>query len=307
VTEHLTDCDECRAAYTDLADLNIALRRQAAPVFLGRAVSSYLPHAALATTATAEATPAATAAPSTPVRAGHSPRASRRRLWAAAVILPLAAVVVTLALTLTGQGSSPTTGHQDQPAQAAAAPTAATTTGQPTHKKQKGAAAVPVAASRQARPANTTGASSPAAHPPTGVTSPDPATSPDPGTPAELAMTATLSDLPNDPNPGAFNDLDVAISATGAATSGDLTVTLALPAGTSLYTGSGAVSAGWTCQPTAAGATCRTGPVADGGQASAEITISVSIPASCGELVQLTAVSGSSSVSGPSANGVDCQ
>jgi DNA-directed RNA polymerase specialized sigma24 family protein/anti-sigma factor RsiW len=313
VTEHLADCDECRAAYTDLTDLNIALRRQAAPVFLGGAVSSYLPNvqAAMTTTAAAETasprTGMAIAAASTPARDGRSRRVSRRRMWAAAGILAVAAVVAALALALTGPGSPLTPAHRNQPAQAAAAPTAATTTGQPDHKKQKGAAAVPVAASRQARPADTTGANSPAAHPPTGVTGPGPATSPGPGSPAELTMTATLHDLPNDPNPGAFNDLDVAINVSGAATTGDLTVSLALPAGTSLYTGSGAVSAGWTCQPTAAGATCRTGPVAEASEASAEITISVSIPASCGELVQLTAVSGSSSTSGPSANGVDCQ
>jgi DNA-directed RNA polymerase specialized sigma24 family protein len=309
VTEHLSECDECRAAYTDLTDLNIALRRQAAPVFLGSAVSSYLPHAqaALATNGSPGQTRMAIAAASTPVRTERSRRVSRRGLWAAAVILTSAAVVVTLALALTGPGTPPATAHQNQPAQAAAAPTATTATGQPAHKKQKGASAAPVAASRQARPADTAAANSPTAHPPTGVTSPGPGSSTGPGTPAELAMRATLSDLPNDPNPGAYNDLDVVINVSGAATSGDLTVSLALPAGTSLYTGSGAVSAGWTCQPTAAGATCRTGPVAEGSEASAEITISVSIPASCGELVQLTAVSGSSSTSEPSANGVDCQ
>jgi DNA-directed RNA polymerase specialized sigma24 family protein len=312
VTEHLGHCDECRAAYTDLTDLNIALRSQAAPVFLGTAAASYLPHwqapAVRPTGTESAAGPTGTAAARADAPAGRatSRRPSRLLLWAAAGIVPVAAIVAALALTLTGPDSPAQPSH-GQPAQAAAAPTA-TTTGQPGHKgKQKGASAVPVAASRQARPAGTTAADSPAAHPPTQATGPDPARPGAPGAPAQLAVTATLSDLPDDPNPGAFNDLDIAVNVSGAATSGDLTVSLALPAGTSLWTGSGGVSSGWSCQATSGGATCRTGPVAEGSEASAVITISVSIPASCGELVQLTAVSGSSSASGPSANGVQCQ
>ncbi len=312
VTEHIGHCDECRAAYTDLTDLNIALRSQAAPVFLGSAADSYLPHAQAPAASTAavetagEQAETETATSATKAPTGQSRRATRRMLWAAAGIVPLAAGATALALTLAGQVSPANSPHRNQSAQAAAAPTPAKTTGQPAHKRQQnGASAIPVTATKGARPTATTGAGSPA-HPGTGRGGGSPTSSPAPGPPAELTMAITLSDLPDDPNPGAFNEVDIGINVSGAATAGDLTVSLTLPPGTSLWSGQGAVSAGWTCRKTAAGASCQTGPAAEGSDVHAAIIISVSIPASCGDLVQASAASGRSSTSEPSSNGVQC-
>ena len=42
VSQHLDDCEDCRAAFTELTDVNSALRGVVAPIFLGDAAASYL-------------------------------------------------------------------------------------------------------------------------------------------------------------------------------------------------------------------------------------------------------------------------
>ncbi len=42
VSEHLSECDECRAVCAELSDINGALRSVVAPIFLGSAAASYL-------------------------------------------------------------------------------------------------------------------------------------------------------------------------------------------------------------------------------------------------------------------------
>ena len=42
VSEHLSECDECRAVCAELSDINGALRSEVAPIFLGSAAASYL-------------------------------------------------------------------------------------------------------------------------------------------------------------------------------------------------------------------------------------------------------------------------
>ena len=55
VSQHLDDCEDCRAAFTELTDVNSALRSVVAPIFLGDAAASYL--ATAAPSATAAETP----------------------------------------------------------------------------------------------------------------------------------------------------------------------------------------------------------------------------------------------------------
>ena len=46
VTGHLSECDDCRAAYTELADIGLTLRTVVAPAVLGAAAAAYLAAAA---------------------------------------------------------------------------------------------------------------------------------------------------------------------------------------------------------------------------------------------------------------------
>ncbi len=61
VSQHLDDCEDCRAAFTELTDVNSALRGVVAPIFLGDAAASYL--ATAAPSATATTAPPSSAAP----------------------------------------------------------------------------------------------------------------------------------------------------------------------------------------------------------------------------------------------------
>ncbi len=313
VTEHLGQCRECRAAYTDLTDLNIALRSQAGRVFLGGAAGSYLPRVQDSAASTAAAEPASeqtgqeAAALGAGERARRSRHISRPLLLTAAGTVPLAAIAAALAVTLTGQGSPPIM-RSGQPLQAAAQPT----TEPSAHKPQaKGATAIPSTASRPTRsPGAPRAASSPSAHPPgqgPHPSSPAPSATPAPGptsaSPASLTMAASLNTGQTE-----TDQLSFGITNSGGTTTGDVSLSVSLPAGTSLWSGPGAVSSGWSCQSTSFGMTCQTGPIAANTQVHADIVIGVwDLGEACGARAYLNALSGSVSTGALTGDGVQCR
>jgi len=154
VTEHLGQCDECRAAYAELAGVSAALRSLVPVAVLGTAAGEYLDAgSALAAAPVGQAVMAesgdtqleragavagreATAAGAlgagpgkSLVRAqqptGQSRRVSRPVLWASAITALVLAAVVTLTLALSAPGSPSASGRHHQPGQAAGAPTGA--------------------------------------------------------------------------------------------------------------------------------------------------------------------------------------
>ena len=315
VTDHLGSCDECRAAYTDLTDLNIALRSLVAPVYLGSAAAAYLPSVEAAAagipaaqTAAGKKGPQAAAAEARE-RAPRSLHISRPLLLTAAGAIPLCAVGAALALTLAGEDSPPQASHS-QPTLAAGAPTAAGTPGSPAHKPQgKGAAPVPSASTRPARSPSAPAGSRPGRTPAPGSrsTAPQPSATPtphpSPASPPDLVMAADLNTSAT-----GTDQLSFGITNSGGTTTGDLTLSVSLPAGTSFSSGPGAVSSGWSCQSTSVGLTCQGGPVSANTQVHASIIISVyDLGEACGQRAWLSAVSGSVSASTQTGDGVQCK
>jgi DNA-directed RNA polymerase specialized sigma24 family protein len=315
VTDHLGNCDECRAAYTDLTDLNIALRSQVAPVYLGSTAAAYLPSVEAAVggiptspTAAGKKGPQAGTAGARE-RAARSRHISRPLLLTAAGAVPLCAVGAALALTLAGE-DSPRPASHGQPAQAAAAPTAAGRPGSPAHKPQgKGATPVPSATTRPARSPSAPAGSRPGHTPAPGShsTAPQPSTTPtphpSPASPPDLSMAAALNTAQT-----GTDQLSFGVTNSGGTTTGDLTLSVSLPAGTSLWSGPGAVSSGWSCQSTSVGLTCQGGPVSANTQVHASIIVSVNdLGEACGQRAWLSAVSGSVSASTQTGDGVQCK
>jgi hypothetical protein len=103
------------------------------------------------------------------------------------------------------------------------------------------------------------------------------------------------------------DQLSFGITNSGGTTTGDLTLSVSLPAGTS-WSGPGAVSSGWSCQSSSVGLTCHGGPIAANTQVHGSIIISVNdLGEACGQRAWLDAVSGSVSASTQTGDGVQCK
>jgi DNA-directed RNA polymerase specialized sigma24 family protein len=339
VAEHLGHCDDCRAARAELSDIDAALGTMVAPVFLGTAASDYLSAehgpAVGAATASAAATQPATATgpqeqqaqptgPTGPAAgspdavraalalpagqqpaAGQPRRTARAFLWAIAAAIPAIGVAVALTLTFATGRTPQQSQHQPQ-AQAAVAPTSAGTAGEPHAGKQ------PKKATASADPAGDHSGSSPASvssRPASagGAAGAGPSAEPSPGQSAPAA--AQLSAAVNaDVWQTNQSDIVWTVTDTGNAATGDLTVSLTFPAGSSLQSGGAdqAESEGWTCQATNDGASCQTGPVAAGSQAQGAVVITLEGPYACGYPVDMAASSGKASASTVSPEGIPC-
>jgi hypothetical protein len=120
----------------------------------------------------------------------------------------------------------------------------------------------------------------------------------------QLAATVSASGWHDSPS-SAWVSFQVADK--GTAATGQLSVTITLPAGASMTGGPGGggggdaqvspfyANGGWSCQPTSTGATCTHAGVAAGSQAVGAIYFTVSSGTACGQPVELTAASGSAS------------
>jgi DNA-directed RNA polymerase specialized sigma24 family protein len=328
VAVHLTECDQCRAAYGELIDLGASLRQFVAPAVLGSVAASYLsgsgragsgpsgfePGAATGPVTGAPLRPAAqsaeTAASTTAavaasdlagepdVRTGPpalAPGLPQHWRWAAAAAGILAAVAgMVVAITLTGHPAA-LASHDPRPH--AGATSLVVGSAQQTKKP-----AARKARTKAARPAKS-GADRTSTSAPPAAPAATPSASPTAGSAAsDVTMTASVSVF----GPGRGNVAQVffQVADTGSAGTGSLTATIGLPSGSSLADfGHGHR---WTCQQTSSGATCQHDPISAGQQADGLIWIQLSGSGACGQDVQLTVSSGSVSASAQS-QAIQCQ
>ncbi len=300
VPAHLNGCDECRTVYAELADIGGTLRAVIAPLILGHAAAAYLfgpgesgvaappgagPH--VGPTAVAGGQTATTAV----LRTLQRPWRQLRPVHGVAAlgVLTVMAVLALVALMTGGRGGAPASARG--PARASI-----TATG-------------PAAAAHPAVP--------PGAQP-----SPSPSVSPSPvvipavaAAPASASLSANLDVYRM--MPGQVDQLEFTVANTGTAATGTVTVSISLPAGSSVIsaqpsgtgggsTGQGgghhggwdsqnpAAFGGWECQPTASGATCTHTAIGAGQRAYGGLAVSISSSGTCGQPVRLTATTGTS-------------
>jgi RNA polymerase sigma factor (sigma-70 family) len=257
VTQHLSQCDRCRAVFAELSDVSLPLRATVAPAFLGGSAAYYLSRtapaakertapapvdgptapatAAMGEAAMAEAAAAAAAAAGAAWwrrPAGFPGGTARSRRWLAA---SAAAAVVLGAIAVAVAASGHSTPLKPAGTDQAKAPDSLqvpTTAGKPSPTPGRSTTApglVRATVSRSARatqPANSAGATSPAGQPPK---SPAP-NSPSPSSSAELTAAVDVY--------GGHHGASVVfkVSDTGSAKTKALVVSVALPAGSSLST-----------------------------------------------------------------------
>jgi DNA-directed RNA polymerase specialized sigma24 family protein len=338
VTEHLSECDDCSGLYADLADVNLALRTLVAPVVLGRATAAYLsgtPHDMAATTAPATAgaaSMAAIAADTAHLGAGHAAwfsapltRGSLQplRLLAAAAVI----VVCGAAFAVSLAGHDTPLGSAHHPLVGAAGTPRATASLSPAPSQQ---ATGGRAARRSPRKAP---AGPPASATPPGSLSPGPTVIANTAPAVQLTASVSIGG-----QQGHWHGAQVAfqVNDAGSASTGNVTVSISLPAGAWMFGGQGGwhghgghgsgggqgnggrhwhsqsssqavdAGAGWSCQPTSTGASCQHSAISGGGQAQGVIYIWISGSSACGQPVGLTATSGSASASAQSAQDLQC-
>jgi len=321
VTEHLSQCDNCRAVFAELSDVSLPLRAMVAPVFLGGSAAYYL--AGTATTRT-DAAPVAGAHAAAGIAgwlrpAGLVRDTARPLRWLAAggaAVIALGAIA--FGVSLAGHGT-PLKPRGTEQAQVPASPVAVATTSQPSStparpsstpaRSTTAPAVAPASASRSAPAAPSAsppGSTSPARPP---ASSPPPSPSPSPS--SAVRLTASV-----DVHGHHHTKVFFQVSDTGSAGTGALTVSVTLPAGSSLDTwwqgddGGGddqfGDHSGWSCTPTSSGALCSHDPIPAGGTTQGMISITIDNSSACGQPVSLTAVSGSASASAQSPEDIKC-
>jgi DNA-directed RNA polymerase specialized sigma24 family protein len=321
VTEHLSQCDDCRALYADLADVNLALRTLVAPVILGRAAAPYLsgaPREAAATSAIAAIGSGGMAG----LAAGESGTRTGRAAWFSAPaarhsLRPARVLVAAAVIAVCSAGFAVSLAGHDTPLAPGRHPGAAGTP-HPTGilgstPSERASALVPVASTR----APSRAPSSAPAGPP-GSTAPPLNTSPSSSVTASSPPAAELTASVNVYGQHHWRSAQIVfqINDTGSAATGEVTVSIRLPAGTWLLSngpGHGQDSnaahgggGGWSCQPTSAGASCQHAAISPRGQAQGVIYIGISGSSACGQPVSLTATSGSASASAQSPQDIQC-
>jgi RNA polymerase sigma factor (sigma-70 family) len=308
VDEHLGSCEDCRALYAELADIDVAMHDVIGPLILGGAAAPYLAgiHAgtAAAGAASSGAASGGSAAGSAAGGAGRwlaSPlrHASRQQLLAAgAGAAGAAGVAAAAVLVLTFTGTAPpTTRHS---AQAALVPASLTPQSAPHH------------GSRSRLLARTPGpdpghAPSPSPHPSPSRTpppGPHPSPSPSPTPDGGPALAATINVHPQ-PSSRHFSEVVFQATDTGTAATGQISASISLPAG-SHTRAIGQWSRDWGCHPSASGATCQHSPLASGGKAQGVGYITITGNAACGQPVAITLSSGSATASARSPQVIQC-
>ena len=256
VTQHLSECDRCRAVFAELSDVSLSLRAMVAPAFLGASAAYYLsrtaPHArartapapvdgtapataaigeaAMAEAAAAAAT-AATAAGAAWWRqpAGFFAGTARPRRWlaaSAAAVIVLGSIAIAVAVSGHSTPLKPAGTVQAQDPDSLQVPTTVAATPGRSTTAPKVVRATVSRSARATQPASAAGSTTPAGQPPK---SPAP-NSPSPSSSAELAAAVDVY--------GGHHGASVVfkVSDTGSGRTRALVVSVALPAGSSLST-----------------------------------------------------------------------
>jgi RNA polymerase sigma factor (sigma-70 family) len=337
VTQHLSECDRCRAVFAELSDVSLPLRAMVAPAFLGSSAAYYLSRtapaakaravppnvdgttspatAALGEVAMAEAAAAAAAGAAWWLRPANFLRETARpRRWLAAggaAVIVLGAIAIAVAASGHSTPLKPAGTDQAQAPDSLQVPTTVEKpSATPGRSTTPGVVRATVSHSTRAtQPASTPGSTSPAGQP---------ANSPAPHRPSPVRLAAAVDVY------GGHHSSTVIfkVSDTGSARTKALIVSVALPAGSSLATwppgqgnGNGGGhhghdghwgQSGWSCSATSSGARCRHAAIPAGGQSEGVIFISVSGSSACGQTVSVTAASGSASASAQSPEEIQC-
>ncbi len=319
VTEHLSQCDDCRTVFAELSDVSMPLRAMVAPVFLGDSAGYYLSEstrgarthvvpAPLAATAGV----AAAASVRTAGRSGTVRHSGRQLRWiAAGGATAIAAGAVVFAFSLTGNSTPLTPGSGSQ---AETSPAAAAAFAKPSATGARSASGRVVGPDSASRAHSTPAIppSSPQRSPdrpsrrPGG--SPSPTPSPTPSA-ALVQLAASVNVYSGHQWQGAMAVFQV--SDTGSAKTGTLTVSVVLPPGSWLISwghghGHDGNQGGWSCQATSSGASCTHNPVQAGSQSQGTIFIGIGGSSACGQPVSVTATSGSATASAQSTQVLAC-
>jgi DNA-directed RNA polymerase specialized sigma24 family protein len=291
VTDHLSQCGECRAVYAELADMSLALRVSVAPLFLGSATAAYLRHDADTNAATADAVSTTGGLALWSGLRDRIREASLPVRWlaaGAAVVVAIAAVAI--ALTLNARGTPPASAGPDPGPAASRSParTSAVSPQTPTSSSPK-----PDPRSSP-RPATL---SAPSAHPSSTAASSS----------AGLSPSVNMYGLGDD---WTSAEVVFGVSNSGSDTTSELTVSLALPAGTSVIGGSASpgpgAGVGWLCAESGTVATCQHAGIAASADAQGGLFLAISGTSACGDAVRMSVRSGSGSASTESSQSVQC-
>ena len=307
VWEHLRDCDQCRTAYGELAEIGATLRGTVAPLILGSAADGYLGTEAPVASDVADGPQ--TLALGSPDRGAVPERAHARRrsggVRRAPRRVPLGLSVAAAVALVALIGGAIAFALADRPAastgrgSAMASPPGSPVPGQP--------APVVPSPSSSSSPA-------PSPVPITAPASPQSSSAPN-GQTLTLSASMDISQQQfggTSPGTGPPTDeVGFEVANTGSVSSGPLTVAIALPPGSSLAggqpnspspgfgggvpegSGSPLGGFGWSCQATQSGITCTHAPVAAGQHVDGRLSVTISGFMTCGQAVTLTASSGS--------------
>jgi RNA polymerase sigma factor (sigma-70 family) len=335
VASHLSDCDECRAAHSELADVGATLRSVLAPIILGGSASAYLAgdgddvplgaavqgagrqagaidHPAATDSAVTSAAAAGQALrPARLAAARRIAQLSRRHRWllAAGGVAVAATITAALAITTTGPGRpSP---HLLRPHIDAGSPGDVALGGQRSTSAQSGKDSSRSTAKTSSPGQNSTARATPDTSTPSSrshpARSPSPSATPSP-TAGSSASGVTLAARIDVFGFGSFGiDVLFRVTDSGSAATGGLTADITLPPGSSMSgVGHGHQSKRWTCRPTSSGASCQHDPISAGQTANGAILVKLSGTAACGQAVEVTATASGASVSAQSPETIQC-
>jgi RNA polymerase sigma factor (sigma-70 family) len=304
VSAHLDDCEDCRAVYAELADVNVALRGVVAPIFLGPVVAAYI----AAVSGKSGAVLGWIAMRLLWLR--HAPKGQQAAV--AGGVVAASVLAAALALALTGHSTPLAPHHRPRPAAAAPPPSAPA---QPAphkaapHKPKPQPTVVPAVHTKAPTP---TPATTPA-RTPAPTTHPSPPTSPPPTPPppppalqAQIApVGALLRGLPG--------LLTFVVTNPGSQASGDVTASVVLPPGVSYLAGgslgmdaltAGPAPGGWSCAPDPQGVTCTHAPLTAGESTRSYLVVLDSLQAKVGVPPTITVSSGGQSSTATASSGV---
>jgi RNA polymerase sigma factor (sigma-70 family) len=301
VSDHLDGCEDCRAVYAELADVNVALRGVVAPIFLGPVAAAYI-----ATMAAKGGALAWIGAKVLWIR--HAPKQQQAAMAGG---IAAAAVAIAVALALAGHGVPVPPKHH-----AAAAPPSAGPhpVAAPPPRRHAPPAVVPVqvhvSPAKPAKPAVKPAKTPPKQAPP--HRQKPPPRKPPPPPPPPLTLTAHVDPV-GALLPGMTGMLTFNVTDTGKQASGDLSASVGLPPGVS-FVGGGSLGlaapvaapapGGWSCGAGTAGAQCTHGPLGPGQTTTTYLEVAVSPTAVPGPPPTITVSSGGRSVSAAGDAGV---